>query len=140
MIRRRIAAAFAVFAGAAAPSAAWSQGYPLIPLVSSGTTIVGETVQYPTTGPAHITGAIVTLGPGERTITHQHGVPVFSYILEGELTVDYGAEGTRVYRQGQAFLEAMHVNHFGTNTGTQPVRILAVYIGAKGSDDVIREK
>jgi len=53
------------------------------------------------------------------------------------LTVDYGTHGTRTYRQGQAFMEAMDVAHAGINTGTQPVRILAVYMGAQGASDVI---
>jgi quercetin dioxygenase-like cupin family protein len=82
----------------------------------------------------------VTLGPGERTILHKHGVPLFAYILTGDLTVDYGVDGRRTYRQGQAFMEAMGVSHFGTNTGTQPVRLLAVYMGADGAKDVIADK
>jgi quercetin dioxygenase-like cupin family protein len=113
------------------------RGYPLAPLLSTGTSIVGETIRYPTGGPAHVTAAIVTLAPGARTIAHKHGVPLFAYILEGELTVDYAAHGVRTYRQGEAFMEAMDVVHAGTNTGTQPVRILAVYIGAQGARDVI---
>jgi quercetin dioxygenase-like cupin family protein len=67
-------------------------------------------------------------------------VPLFAYILDGELTVDYGAHGRRTYRAGEAFMEAMAVTHFGVNTGREPVRLLAVYMGAKGSDDVIPEK
>ncbi len=99
--------------------------YPAVPLLSTGTTIVGETIHYPS-GPAHVTAAIVTLAPGGRTILHKHGVPLFAYILAGELTVNYGAHGTRTYRQGQSFMEAMDVAHFGSNTGAAPVRILAV--------------
>jgi quercetin dioxygenase-like cupin family protein len=71
---------------------------------------------------------------------HRHGVPLFAYILSGELTVDYGAHGRRSYRAGQAFMEAMAVAHFGVNDGQEPVRILAVYIGADGESDVIVAK
>src|SRR4029079_6937767 len=60
------------------------------PLLSTGTTILGETLHYPTNGPAHVTAIIVTLPPGSRTILHKHGVPMFGYVLEGEITVDYG--------------------------------------------------
>jgi len=67
-------------------------------------------------------------------------VPLFAYILDGELTVDYGDRGTRTYRRGEAFMEAMDVAHAGINTGTQPVRLLAVYMGAKGAEDVIPVK
>ena len=86
-----------------------------------------------------MTSAIVVMAPGERTILHRHGVPLFAYMLEGELTVDYGAHGTRVYRQGDSFMEAMNVSHAGRNTGTTTVRILAVYMGAEGSKDVVAD-
>jgi hypothetical protein len=45
------------------------------PLLSTGTTILGETLHYRTNGPAHVTAAIVTLPPGGRTVLHKHGVP-----------------------------------------------------------------
>ncbi len=53
-------------------------------------------------------------------------------ILEGELTVDYGDKGVHVYRAGDALLEAIAVAHDGRNTGTVPMRILAVFMGAEG--------
>jgi quercetin dioxygenase-like cupin family protein len=112
-------------------------GYPLVPLLSTGTTVLGEPLHYPASGPAHVTAAIVTLAPGAKTILHRHGVPLFAYILEGELTVDYGVRGKRTYRQGEALMEAMDVSHYGLDTGAQPVRILAVYLGAEGAADVI---
>jgi quercetin dioxygenase-like cupin family protein len=114
-----------------------ARSYPAVPLLSTGTTIMGETIRYPQTGPARVTAAIVTLAPGGRTILHKHGVPLFAYILEGELTVDYGAHGARTYRPGQSFMEAMDVAHFGVNKTAQPVRLLAVYMGAEGAKDVI---
>ena len=119
------------------PAAAQDAGYPTTALLSTGRSIVGETIRYPDTGPAHVTASIIVLAPGAKTIVHRHGVPLFAYILEGELTVDYGAHGVRTYQAGQAFMEAMEVAHFGINRGTQPVRLLAVYIGAKGAEDVI---
>ncbi len=70
--------------------------------------------------------------PGEETGWHEHGVPMFGYILEGELTVDYGAEGTRVYRKGDAVIEAIDTAHNGRNTGSGVARILAVFMGADG--------
>jgi len=134
-----VAASTALAGFAAARDAAPPASYPAVPLLSTGTTIVGETIRYPT-GDAHITAAIVTLAPGGRTILHKHGVPLFAYILAGELTVNYGAHGTRTYSQGQSFMEAMDVAHFGINEGAQPVRILAVYMGASGAKDVIPVK
>jgi quercetin dioxygenase-like cupin family protein len=53
-------------------------------------------------------------------------------MLDGEISVDYGPDGTRVYRAGDAFLEAFQSEHDGTNTGTEPARILMVVMGADG--------
>ena len=37
-------------------------------------------------------------------------------------------------------MEAMKAPHFGINTGSEPVRLLAVYMGAKHAKDVIPVK
>jgi quercetin dioxygenase-like cupin family protein len=116
-----------------------SGGYPAVPLLETGKTIVGETIFYPK-GKAHVTAAIFTLEPGGKSMVHKHGVPLFAYILEGELTVDYGRHGKRVYKQGDSLMEAMNVAHFSTNTTTQPVRLLAVYMGSSRAKDVIPVK
>jgi len=114
--------------------------YPATALLSTSTTVVGEPIVYPP-GKAQVTAAIVTIAPGGKTIVHKHGVPMFAYILQGELVVDYGADGTRTYKQGDALMEAMNVAHFGTNPGAEPLRILVVYMGADGAAaNVIPEK
>lgn len=104
----------------------------VFPLFASGTTILGEAVAYPADAPAKITAAIVTLAPGEETGWHTHGMPTFGYILEGELAVDYGDQGTRIYKAGDAILEAIRHPHNGRNKGHAPMRILAVFMGAEG--------
>ena len=100
----------------------------LTPLISGGTDVVGTPLQYPE-GPVNITSAIVTIPAGGETGWHLHEVPLYAHILEGELTVDYGEKGTRVFRAGESVFEAVNWPHNGTNTGTGPVRILAVYMG-----------
>jgi quercetin dioxygenase-like cupin family protein len=110
------------------------------PLLSTATTAMGEALHYPTAGPARVTAAIATLAPGARTVLHRHGVPLFAYVLDGEITVDYGDRGKRTYRQGDAVMETMDVPHFGTNTGAQPVRLLIVFMGAEGAANVIPEQ
>jgi hypothetical protein len=37
-------------------------------------------------------------------------------------------------------MEAMDVAHFGVNSGAEAVRILAVYMGAQGAENVIPAK
>ena len=122
----------------AAPALA--DGYPAIPLYSGNKTVMDEAIAWPTTGKANVNAMIVVLAPGEQTVVHKHGVPTFIHILEGEVTVNYEGHGKRTYRQGESFLEAMDVEHAGTNTGSVPVKILAVYMGADGAKDVIKKQ
>ena len=138
-MRYRFGIAAVLFVAAVAPAShvgAEDKAPPAVqntPLLSTGTTVMGETLHYPTTGPAHVTAAVVTLAPGSHTILHKHGVPLFGYVLEGEITVDYGERGKRTYRQGEALMEAMDTAHFGADAGPQPVRILTVSMGAEGA-------
>lgn len=102
----------------------------LTPILSGNTTILDQTIAYPA-GTPKITAAIVAIPPGGETGWHTHAVPLFAYILEGALTVDYGAKGVKVYEAGGGVLEAMNWPHNGTNKGDVPVRLIAVYMGAE---------
>ena len=96
--------------------------------------MLGQPLVYPA-GKAKVTSAIITIPPGGETGWHSHAVPLYGYILDGELTVDYGSKGLKVYKTGDSLLEAVDWPHDGTNKGNAPVRILAVYIGAEGIDN-----
>jgi len=104
-------------------------------VLSAGTTVTNEPIRYPTGAPARINAVEITLAPGQQTGWHTHPVPLFGYILEGELTVDYGPLGKRTFRQGDALVEAMNEAHNGRNTGQGPLKILAVFMGAEGVPD-----
>jgi quercetin dioxygenase-like cupin family protein len=114
--------------------------YPVQELLVTSQTVVGENIQYPTTGAPKITVAVVTVAPGTPAAFHRHPVPLVAYILEGELTVDYGEKGLKTFRQGDALVEAMNVPHRGMNLGSGTVKLLAVYVGAEGSANVALEK
>ena len=103
----------------------------LTPLLSSGTTIIDQQIAYPD-GTAKVTAAIVVIPPGGETGWHLHQVPLFTYILEGEVTVDYGEKGVKVIKAGESMLEAMNWPHNGMNKTDKPLHILAVYMGADG--------
>ncbi len=100
---------------------------------------MGEPLRYPS-GTPRVTVSVVTVAPGADTALHHHPAPLVAYILEGELTVDYKDRGRKVYRQGEALLEAMDVPHRGLNLGTRPVRLLAVYLGADGVPNTVIDK
>ncbi|HZP21581.1 MAG TPA: cupin domain-containing protein [Bauldia sp.] len=104
----------------------------LAPILQSSKTVLDQAIAYPA-GTAKVTAAIVTIPPGGETGWHTHAVPLFVYILEGAVTVDYGDKGVKVYRAGEGILEAMDWPHDGKNLGDVPVKILAVYMGAEGA-------
>lgn len=104
---------------------------PLEVLLQSGETVLGQPIAYPAGAPV-VTAAIVTMEPGAKTGWHRHDAPLFAYMLEGQLTVDYGKGVRRTYAQGDALLEAIKTDHQGKNTGQGPMRILVVFAGAEG--------
>jgi len=130
-------AIYAVAILGALTAQAQADGYPAVPLLSTSKTVMDEEIAYPANGPAKINAMLVTILPGEKTVAHQHGVPLFVYVLEGEVTVDYGEHGKKVFTQGQTFMEAMAIEHVGTNVTSSPVKLLAVYLSAEGAKDVI---
>jgi quercetin dioxygenase-like cupin family protein len=96
-------------------------------LLRTGTSTIGEPLRYPAGAPS-VRTVVVTLAPGETTAKHHHDVPVFIYMLEGEVSVDYEGHGKKVYRAGDAFMEAMAAPHAATNVGKTQVRILATFL------------
>jgi quercetin dioxygenase-like cupin family protein len=131
-------ATFSVLLMMANPGAAESSYPPVDVLLQSETTIIGEQIVYPE-GPAQITVAIVTMQSGQTTGWHHHEAPLTAHMLEGELTVDYGENGTRVYREGDTLIEALGSRHNGQNTGDGIARIFVVFSGAVGTPNTVSE-
>lgn len=109
---------------------------PVQVLVSTEKTTIGQDIVYPD-GTPKITGAIVTMQPGGTTGWHKHDAPLFGWVMEGEVTVDYGDAGTKTYKKGDAFIEALESYHNGKNTGETITRILAVFAGADGVPNTV---
>ncbi len=140
---KHIAAVLTVALLIAGPSPAEDQPAPaqyqnlLTPLLEGGTDVLGAPLAYPV-GTPNVTAAMVTIPPGGETGWHSHEVPLFAYILEGELTVDYGEKGKKTYGAGDSVLEAVNWPHNGTNTGDVPMKLIAVYMGGGGKANTLR--
>lgn len=134
-MRILFAAFLALLLGGGHPAPA-QNAYPSVELLSTTATVMGEPIRYPDSGPARVTSTIVTLGPHSEAALHLHPAPMYAYILEGEVVVDYGAHGRRTFTQGQALMETMAVPHKGINLTDRPVRILCVFMGAEGTANV----
>lgn len=121
----------APFAAGAVAEESVSYKNLLTPVLSSSTTVIDQPIVYPE-GTPKITAAVVVIPPGGETGWHLHKVPLFAYVLEGEVTVDYGEKGVKVVKAGEGILEGIDWPHVGMNKTDQPLHILAVYIGAEG--------
>ena len=96
-------------------------------------TILDQPLHYPPSDKTPlITTSRITIAPGSALPTHSHSIPLWGYVIEGELTVDYGTRGKRIYKPNEAFMEATDWPQSGINAGREPVILLAVYMGAVG--------
>ncbi len=105
-------------------------------LTETDTTILGQPFEYPE-GRAKITATIISVPPHTTLKLHYHPVPVFGYMLQGELTVNYGEKGERTYHKGDTLVEAFNTPHQGRNAGKGNVKILVVYAGANGVPNTV---
>ncbi len=99
-------------------------------ILETDTTVIGQDIKYPS-GPALIISKIVEIPIGAETGEHVHEYPMFAYMMEGEITVDYGENRTKTYLKGDSFMEAIDHVHDGKNTGSIPAEILIVLMEEK---------
>lgn len=121
--------------GAEADSALPS-GFEVQPVLKSGVTADGDPLALPG-GTPEIVSVIGTIEPGGRTARHQHPVPVYVYLLAGELEVQTEGQDVRHYRAGEAFLESIGHWHQAFNNTGSPTKILVVFIGEEGKPTTV---
>jgi len=98
-------------------------------LLRTSTNSVGQAIEYPHDGKAEISVLTVEIPPGKETGWHRHPVPLFGYVLSGEITV-YLAKGEKhTYHQGEAIAESVNTLHNGINEGKESVKLLIFVAG-----------
>ena len=100
------------------------------------TTILDQRIEYPKKKQARITSDIAVLEPGQETGWRRYNVPVYVYVMEGTLTVEYETAVTRDFAAGTAFVQATGTDFNGINKGESPVRLLQVFMGVKGTKNI----
>ena len=109
-------------------------------LITSSTSSNGDPLAYLRTDKPEVTALVVHFPPGGSTGWHKHPVPVYAYMLEGELTVELKDGRTFVFKKGDAILEVINTLHNGYNSGNAPASLVVFYTGAVGVPNVIREE
>ena len=62
---------------------------------SETTTVAGEPLSYPSTPNPVISANVLTIAPGTVTQWMTHPAPAYVYVMEGTLTVEFAADGSR---------------------------------------------
>lgn len=112
-------------------------GFQTTPVLKSGTSAEGQPIQFPQTDKPEITAVLGTIEPGGRAPRHQHPIPVFVYVLEGELEVQTEGADPRTIKAGEAFIESTNSWHQAFNRGSTPTKILVVFMGEEGKPTTV---
>lgn len=102
------------------------------PLLKTTTSWDGKPIVYPK-GQSEVTALIVEIAPEAETGWHEHPVPAFGYIMEGELELRLATGEVKILHSGDVVPESVGVLHNGRNIGEDPVKILVFYMGEVGS-------
>jgi quercetin dioxygenase-like cupin family protein len=101
------------------------------PLLKTTTSWDGKPIVYPK-GQSEVTALIIEIAPKTETGWHEHPIPAFGYIMEGELELKLATGEARILHQGDVLPESVGVLHNGRNIGEKPVKILVFYMGEVG--------
>ena len=106
-----------------------------ITIVGAPKTTLGQDFKYPSGQPL-IEAFNIEIPVGKQTDLHKHLVPLYIYIVSGDLEVDYGSKGKKIYKPGTSYVEAIDWCHIGKVSGKAPVKVIGVYLGEKTPDQI----
>jgi quercetin dioxygenase-like cupin family protein len=101
-------------------------------LLKTDTTSIGQKIVYPNFPSDEVTISKVTIPSGKSTGWHKHTIPVFAYVLKGNLTVELENKQLKQFPENTTFSEVINTFHNGINNGKVDVVLIAFYIGEKG--------
>ena len=107
----------------------------IISVIGSPKTTLGQDFKYPAGQPL-IKAFNIEIPVGKKTDLHRHLVPLYVYIVSGDLEVDYGSKGKKIYKPGTSYVEAINWCHIGKVAGKTPVNVIGVYLGEQTPDQI----
>ena len=115
-------------------------GLKVTPVQRSTTTTNGRKISYPKTDSPEVTVVRVNMPPNSETGWHLHPVPVYAYVLAGELSVELEGGEQHIFKEGDAIIEVVNTPHNGRNLGKVPVTLVVFYTGVEGGPNTIKVK
>jgi len=107
-------------------------------ILQTETTSGGDPISYLKTDKPKITVMTVDIAPGAKTGWHSHPMPVYAYVISGQLSVEIEGGKTAEFKEGEAIIEVVNKRHNGTNHGNIPVKLVVFYVGGKEIPNVIK--
>ena len=107
-------------------------------VMNGSTTIGGQKIEYPKTNKDEMASVLVEIPPGKESGRHMHPVPTYVHVLEGTMTVEFEDGSRQTFQAGSGFLEAVNTWHIAKNVGDVPLKILIVFAGEEGKQNLIR--
>lgn len=115
-------------------------GFETKPLVKTSETRDKQPIVYPKTEKPEIISVIGTIQAGGRTPLHEHPVPTYVYVLEGEVELQSEGGQPHRYKAGEAYIEALNHKHQLFNKSNAPAKVLVVFVGEAGKPTTIAAK
>ncbi|MDX5376727.1 MAG: cupin domain-containing protein [Halomonas sp.] len=112
------------------------EGFETAPVLKTTETRDGDPIAWPE-GTAQFISVIGTIEPGGRTPRHQHPVPVYVYILEGEVELRTEGGDPHTYSAGEAYIEALNRDHQLFNVSDDEARVLVVFTATEGQPTTV---
>lgn len=128
--------ALASMGAAHAEETALPAGFTTEALLKTSVTRDEDRIVYPS-GTPQIVSVIGTMEKDGRTALHEHPVPVFVYVMEGEIELRSENGEPQRYKAGQAFIESMDKKHQAHNVADTPSKILVVFVGEDGKPTTV---
>lgn len=112
------------------------EGFETEPVLRTTVTRDDDAIVWPDGNP-EVISVIGTIEPGGRTPLHQHPVPVFVYILEGEVELRTEGGDPHTYGTGEAYIEALNRDHQLFNVSDSDAKVLVVFAGVEGQPTTV---
>jgi quercetin dioxygenase-like cupin family protein len=122
------------------PDQALPHGFETQSLLKTGKTRDNDPIAYPRTDKPELISVIGTIQPGGRTPLHEHPVPTYVYVLEGEVELQTEGAQPHRYKAGEAYIEALNRKHQLHNKGSSPAKVLVVFVGEEGKPTTVAAK
>jgi len=110
------------------------------PILKTDRTFSGTKISLPQ-GDVEVVVSQYEIAPGASLPIHKHPYPRYAYVFSGTLEVFNEVTGkTTTLKAGDFGVESVNQWHKGTNTGSEPLKLLVIDQVKKGENNVILKK